>query len=79
MFIQLPSLISCSHATFALSGAWPTRIIFTVIMFFRLLQQPVSQMPNAISALIQMLVGLKRIGEFLKTEEKRDTGSDVRT
>ena len=80
VFIQLPGLIQLAAiATFVLTGgeADPA-VIFTSIMFFQLLQQPVTQMPNALSQIAQLLVGLARIGNFLKTDEQLVADDGVR-
>ena len=73
VFIQLPGLIQLAAlTTYVLQGGVsdPSRI-FTAIMFFQLLQQPVSQMPNALSIMVQLYVGLGRIGTFLKSDEQK--------
>ena len=81
IFIQLPGLIQLAAImTFVLTGGLSDpATIFTAIMFFQLLQQPVSQMPNALSIVVQLHVGLGRIGNFLKSEEQMPQGNDIRT
>jgi ATP-binding cassette subfamily C (CFTR/MRP) protein 1 len=71
MFTQIPSLLQLGALlTYALTGGdISPQIVFVALPYFQQLQQPLTQIPMAISTLTQRRVGLERITTFMKLEE----------
>ena len=68
IFLQIPNLLLLSvFATHVLrNGSMEPAVVWVTIMLFQLLQQPITQLPNALSQSVQTMHGLDRIGTFLK-------------
>merc|ERR1712065_101035 len=67
-FAQLIQLIVFS-VYYAIGGDFSPSIIFTSIQFFQQMQQPLTQLPNALSTLSNTVVSIRRIQNFLMLPE----------
>ena len=63
-------IINAVFATFALQNFQMTpERAFTVISIFNVLQEPLRMIPSLITATLEAMVSIKRLNDFLQTEE----------
>lgn len=81
IYMQLPPLMQLvAYTTFVASGGeFTASRIFTAIQYFQLLQQPLSQLPNALTQLAQLTSAITRIGCFFRLHELEHHTDDIRT
>jgi len=79
VFLQLPYLIQffTFSAYYAFDMPFNAAIIFTAIQLFQLLQQQLTQLPNAVSQLSQSMVAARRLRDFLLLEELHENKSEL--
>ena len=72
VFMQLPNLMQlCVFVAYALSGGYfSASNVFTTLQLFNVLRGPVTQFPSGLSQLANLVVAMRRIGNFLKRGER---------
>ena len=70
--MQLPNLMQlCVFVAYALSGGYfSASNVFTTLQLFNVLRGPVTQFPSGLSQLANLVVAMRRIGNFLKRGER---------
>jgi ATP-binding cassette subfamily C (CFTR/MRP) protein 1 len=77
MFSTAPTMVAlASFATYVLSD--PNNILdaqkaFVSLSFFNIMRQPLTQLPNVITQLIQVQVSLQRVNDFMNSTEVNPT------
>ena len=70
--MQLPNFMQlCVFITFSLSGGYfSASNIFTTMQLFNVMRGPVTQFPSGLSQLANLIIAMRRIGYFLKRDER---------
>jgi ABC-type multidrug transport system fused ATPase/permease subunit len=72
VFMQLPNLMQlCVFVAYSLSGGYfSASNVFTTLQLFNVVRGPVTQFPSGLSQLANLVVAMRRIGNFLKRGER---------
>ena len=79
VFMQMSNFMQLTtFTTFSLTGGlFSASNIFTAMQLFGVLRGPVSQFPSSLSQLASLLVATKRLGAYLKRDERKVSQGDV--
>merc|ERR1719399_1140947 len=80
VFMQLPNLMQlCVFVAYALSGGYfSASNVFTTLQLFNVLRGPVTQFPSGLSQFANLMVAMRRIGNFLKRGERAESFEENR-
>ncbi|CAK0824919.1 unnamed protein product [Prorocentrum cordatum] len=78
VYMQLPAFMQLVvYSTYVgLGGEFSASRIFTAIQLFQLLQQPLTQLPGALTQIAQLMTATQRLGAFFRLHELADPAHD---